>query len=59
MLSICIKLYSLLSTFFLFQEIHKIFFMYLESPMTNIEWTIENEIQLLFAMINHKPIGKN
>ncbi|RXG51431.1 MRG/MORF4L-binding protein [Armadillidium vulgare] len=33
--------------------------MYLESQMTNIEWTIENEIQLLFAMINHKPIGIN
>lgn len=26
--------------------------------MTNIEWTVENEIQLFYAMMNHKPIGK-
>ena len=26
--------------------------------MTNIEWTVENEIQLFYAMMHHKPVGK-
>lgn len=24
-----------------------------------IEWNVENEIQLFFAMNGHKPVGKN
>jgi hypothetical protein len=30
-----------------------------ELQFDEIEWNVENEIQLFFAMNGHKPVGKN
>lgn len=33
--------------------------MLLNSPeIEDIEWTVDLEVQLLFSMIGHKPVGK-
>ncbi|XP_037791098.1 MRG/MORF4L-binding protein-like [Penaeus monodon] len=31
----------------------------LNTKMTDIEWNVENEIQLFYAMMGHKPVGVN
>lgn len=30
----------------------------LNTKMTDIEWSVENEIQLFYAMMGHKPVGE-
>lgn len=30
-----------------------------ETSYDEIEWNVDNEIQLFFAMNGHKPVGKN
>lgn len=30
----------------------------LNTRMTDIDWSVENEIQLFYAMMGHKPVGK-
>ena len=30
----------------------------LNTRMTEIDWNVENEIQLFYAMMGHKPVGE-